>query len=234
MKWKLQLRQVAVAATGAVLATGGVAHAATAKLDFGLAAPTPGTISFAGTTSDPLTGTNIQVDNVVGLNTPLHLAQKSTCVSCLLNFSSGDFTGYNAATKTWTFNGGGAISIIGGIDFTDNTSIPDIATGSTLLSGTFTAASVTKLPTGFYDFRIAAGSFDDTKNSVLLSYYGLPEVSYKGSMNLSFSATPNGTYGFTSTAVRSGDIINAPVPLPAAAWLLASGLIGLAGRRRAA
>ncbi|HEU0049207.1 MAG TPA: hypothetical protein VFQ43_16575, partial [Nitrososphaera sp.] len=40
-------------------------------IDFGLVAPTGGTISYAGGAA-PLLGTNIQVDNVVGLDTPDH------------------------------------------------------------------------------------------------------------------------------------------------------------------
>jgi hypothetical protein len=32
---------------------------------------------------------------------------------------------------------------------------------------------------------------------------------------------------FTSTSVFSGSVVNAPIPLPAAAWLFGTGLLGL-------
>lgn len=227
-------------ATMLLVATG-TAHAAIAQLDFGVVAPTnsllpgsPASISFLGGTGNSLVGKNIEVDNVAGLSTPLHTAQSSTCVLCALNFTTGSFTGYTPATQTWSFNGGGTISIVGGVDFADNTSVADVATGTTLLTGIFTSALVTKLPTGFYDFRIAGGAFDDTKHQSILSYYGLPLTGYQGSFNLSFTATPGANFAFNSVSVYSGDIINTPVPVPAALWLLGSSLIGLAtiARRR--
>jgi len=221
-----------------LIACGGTAHAA-ALLDFGIVAPTNSTllpgpaasISYAGGGA-ALMGSNIEVDNVAGLNVPLHNNAVSTCVLCSVNFTSGAFDSYDAGSQTWTFSGGGAITVVGGVDFSDNTSIADIAPGTTLLTGSFTQASVTKLPTGFFDFRIAAGAFDDSKDAVLLSYYGLPDTAYEGGLNLSFAATPTAGNGFTSTAVYSGDIVNAPVPLPAAVWLLGGAVLSLLPLRR--
>ena len=80
------------------------------------------------------------------------------------------------------------------------------------------------------------GSFSDTKNADLLSYYGLtPGTPFQGALTLLFAATDNGVGSpFTSTSVFSGNVVNAPapVPLPAAALLFGSGLVGLAGAMR--
>lgn len=212
-----------------------------AVIDMGFLLPTPGSIGYAGG-SAPLTGGNIQIDNIIGKDTSLHNNATSTCVSCVVSFMSGSFSSYNPATKTWDFSGGGAISVVGGVDFGDNTSINDIAAGTTLLTGIFQRAAVIKLDTGFFDFRIAAGSFTDTKDATLLAYYGLPtDVPYEGGFNISFSAVQLPNNGFTSTALYSGDlvnspmnstdVVNSPVPVPAAIWLLGSGLLGLVSSR---
>jgi len=37
---------------------------------------------------------------------------------------------------------------------------------------------------------------------------------------------------FTSDQIFSGDIVNQPVPIPAAVWLFGAGLIGLVGVAR--
>lgn len=211
----------------AAAALNGSASAATSQLVFGINPPTSGSISYAGGSS-PLTGTSISVDNIIGINTPNNSSVSSQCISCTLNFSSGSFVNYNAPTQTWNFNGGGAITVTGGVDLGANSSV-DIPVNTTLLSGAFNSASVTKLPTGFFDFRIAAGSFTDMKDAALLAFYGLPiGANYAGGLGLTFSAQGIGN-AFTSTSIFGGSIVNAPVPVPAAIWLMLSALGGLFG-----
>ncbi len=202
-----------------------VGTAQAASLDFGVIAPTTGSLSYAGGAS-PLIGSGIDVDEVVGLGTPSNINVVSTCALCQLDFTTGNSTG------GWTFGAGGTITITGGIDFPDAT--PDIATGSTLLSGTFDGAQIVDIGGGIFEFQIAGASFTDTKHPDLLDFYGLPEIGYLGRLNISFSTTANSGDAFSTSTLYSGDIVNQPVPVPAAVWLFATGLIGLVAvaRRR--
>jgi hypothetical protein len=196
------------------------------EIDFNLSAPTSGTISYGGG-GGALIGSNIEVDNVVGLSTPANANVTSVCLSCLLNFNSGTLTGSGPQNGGWwSFGSGGTISITGGVQLQGGTDIP---LGTTLLTGSFNNAFVQDLGT---QFKVTFGSFTDTKHVDLLSYYGLPLGLYNGALTLLFAAPDNGAgSAFTSTSVFSGNVVNAPapVPLPAAAWLFGSGLIGLAG-----
>src|SRR4249920_1180442 len=205
-----------------------VAPAAMAvELDFNISAPTSGTISYGGG-GGALIGSNIEVDNVVGLSTPANANVTSVCISCLLNFNSGALTGSGPQNGGWwSFGLGGTISITGGVQLQGGT---DISLGSTLLTGSFNNAFVQDLGS---QFKVTFGSFSDTKNADLLSYYGLtPGTPFQGALTLLFAATDNGVgSAFTSTSVFSGNVVNspAPVPLPASAWLFGSALAGLAG-----
>ena len=200
------------------------------ELDFNISAPTSGTISYGGG-SGALIGSNIEVDNVVGLSTPANANVTSVCLSCLLNFNSGTLTGSGSQNGGWwAFGSRGTISITGGVQLQGGT---DILSGSTLLTGSFNNAFVQDLGS---QFKVTFGSFSDTKNADLLSYYGLtPGTPFQGALTLLFAAPDNGAgSAFTSTSVFSGNVVNAPptVPLPAAAWLFGSALVGLAGALR--
>lgn len=189
-----------------------------AQINFNIVAPTTGSISYNGT-GGALIGTNIDVDNVVGLSTPANANVTSTCLTCTLNFTSGLNT--SAGGGTWQFGSGGSISITGGVDFSVGSDIP---VGSTLLTGTFSSATVSD--TGV--FEVTFGSFTDVKHAGLLSYYGMPSGNYDGSLTILFSAVGGPGNAITSTSLFGGSIANvAAVPVPAAAWLFGSGLLGL-------
>jgi hypothetical protein len=224
-------RKLLALSTPIVLALGlSVSNANAAEIDFNIVAPTTGSIDYAGGNAS-LNGTNIDVDSIVGLNTNLNDNVTSACDVCTLNFTTGTFDSYDGTT--WTFMGGGTIEVVGGVDFPDLPASGDVPTGTTLLTGTFNEAKVVELSGGGFEFSIFGGSFTDTKDPDLLSYYGLPtNVDYTGGLNISFDAQTNGGGGFNSTSLFSGDIVNTPVPVPAAAWLLLSALGMFAFARR--
>jgi hypothetical protein len=220
-----------VAAIAFVVSVALVSQAyAAPQLDFGVVAPTGGTISYAGGAT-PLMGSGITVDNVVGLNTPANNNFLAGCVSCVLNFTTGNFTGASAIPPAWNFGPGGTISVVGGVDFNNDNVFNgnDIPAGTTLLSGTFNGPA-TVLSLGG-NMRIAGGAFLDIKDADLAAFYGLnggTGVPYSGFFNLSFNGTGNPGDAFTSSQVLSGDIVNEPVDLPSSLLLLGSGLAGLA------
>ena len=210
-----------------------VAPAAMAvELDFNISAPTSGTITYGGS-GGALVGSNIEVDNVVGLSTPANANVTALCLSCALNFTTGGLTNAGGPGGSnngwWSFGSGGTITITGGVQLQGGT---DIALGSTLLNGSFNSAFVQDL--GVQGFKVTFGTFNDTKNDTLLSYFGLtPGMPFQGALTLLFGSTNPGVGGaFNSTSVFSGNVVNSPVPLPAAALLFGSGLIGLAGALR--
>ena len=84
----------------------------------------------------------------------------------------------------WDLGAGGFIIIIGRIDFPDATT--DIATGTTLLQGTFDSTTVIDVGSGTFEFQILGGAFTDTKHPELLAFYGLPDIGYVGGLNISF------------------------------------------------
>lgn len=205
-------------------------------LDFLVPSSNPGaSISYAGG-SNPLIGTNLAITEVSGLDTPLHNGETLTISGGFLNFTTGDLVYYTAPPpsympKTWIFDGNSSLAAV---TITGEISSLGIVAGSTLMSGSFTGSSVvnqgaTAGPSFFY---VTGSSFTDTKNSLLLAYFGLPDVTCSGNFNIGFyaaNATPPA--GFSSTIVTSGDVINNLVPAPSTILLLGTGLMGLVGLR---
>src|SRR5207249_3437477 len=71
------------------------------SLDFGVIAPTSGSISYAGSAT-PLVGADIQVDNVTGVDgTPANDGVTLLLSNATLNFTTGNFSGSDATT--WFF-----------------------------------------------------------------------------------------------------------------------------------
>lgn len=193
---------------------------ADSTLDFGVIVPTPGTISFAGG-SNPLVGTNIQVDNVTGLPS----GTTYNLIGGTLNFTTGGLTGTDSTH--WFFGGGGTITITATCIDTDmdggSCDASDLTPSGPLMSGSFTSADVSS---NGATFKVAISGFTDSKDASLLALFGLgPNTSFNGNFNIGFSATGLPPSAFTSTRVLSGDVINNVVPEPASLLLLGSGLL---------
>jgi len=224
-------RLLAITALALMLAWGlGVSGAMAWYLDFNVHSENnPGSISYAGGAA-PLEGSGIVVDDVM-----LQDAAYDASISlsgAVLNFVTGNLVSYdNAGTyETWTFGPGGYISIT------------DPQYSAPLMYGSWENAIVMTLyDGGVFSLQLAAGSYLDHKNGLILCGLGLPGYecadalvgNFAGGLNLTFIASVNdNTHAFTSTSVNTGDVPNTPVPVPGAAWLLGSGLLGLLGVRR--
>ncbi len=183
-----------------------------------------GTISYGGGTT-PLVGTGVQALAVVGTGTPSNAGVPHACGGCVLDFTTGNFI--SSGPSSWTFGAGGTITLTGGISG-PGLSIP---IGTTLFAGSFTSNPV--VIQGPLGLRALVAGFSDTKNQTLTDFFGLPNASFGGLVNLSFAAPGNPASGFTSTAVLSGDVANTPTPEPSTLLLIGSGLVGIGvGARR--
>jgi hypothetical protein len=224
------MKKIIAALSLALLLAAGTANA-DMYIDMNIGSPQPNnaSVSFDGVNSDPLIGSNISVAYLLGNETPSNSNTQIALQNAVLNFSTGAFVSLTG--NTWTFGPGGTISVTGG------SSIMGISPSSTLLTGSFNQATVTNLGSGMYQFDIAGGTFSDTKNNLIYSYLGLPlNTVCFGGLNLSFTPNINTTGdAIQSVNVLSGDIYNTPTPttpIPAAAWLFGSGLMGLLGLKR--
>lgn len=190
------------------------------SLDFNIAGPATGTISYNGT-GGPLVGSGISVNTVTGVSTAANSSTALSIVGGLLGWTTGPLTG--TTSSTWSFGGGAgsSLTLTGGI-----TSL-GIASGTTLLSGYWGTASVTSLGN---NFNIAGATFFDYVNPTLAAYFGEPSASaWNGNFNISFAASGAPPAGFASNQVYSGDLVTSvPVSEPASAVLLLLGLFGIA------
>lgn len=205
-------------AFGVLLTTSQAAWAAP-LLDFGVITPNPpsASISYAGGAA-PLIGANIEVDEVVGLGTPLNNNVVTDITSGVLSFTTGNFT--SSTPTTWNFGSGGSITIMGD----DGLGAPGV---TALLSGSFLSAVVTNIGGAF---KIAGSAFLSIVDPDLAAFYGLTGGAtnqFGGSFNLMFVAAGTPPGGFASSQVLSGDIVVSPAPEPGT--LAMAGLAAVGG-----
>lgn len=204
-------------------------------IDFLINSPTGGSIAYAGG-SNPLVGSGIDVDGVVGIyGTPVNNNVAVTCFNCFMSFTTG---GLQSTTPTqWLFNTGGSISLVGSVDTNRNNTLDagDLGglTGTTLFSGYFGGSGPVVLNFGV--FNVTGAAFTSFVNAGLAGLYGLPVPprGFDGNLNLSFFATSTPPSAFTSAGIGSGNVF-ASTPEPAASVLFGTVLVlcGAVLRRR--
>jgi hypothetical protein len=201
-------------------------------LDFNMDAthPAGASLSYAGG-ANPLIASSLGVDTVLGVQTPLNDGVVRNVVGGLLNFTTGNFTGSDA--NSWFFGPGGSFTVTGGVDLTNDGDVldpQDVPAGSTLLTGPFTGTTfIFSLP--FVGIKVTGGPFQDVKDPILTSFYGLgdPSILWVSGFNLSFvsGATPGSSFTVNVPNIGSGDIIDIPViPEPMSLFLFGLGGIG--------
>ncbi|HET7314506.1 PEP-CTERM sorting domain-containing protein [Salinisphaera sp.] len=229
------------AVSAAALALGLSASASASVINFdqaGAASPT-GSISYDGN-GGALIGSGISFDEVSlnGGTVPDGHASTLTCVSCSIDFATGDNISEGLDDNVWSFAGGGYFKLSGTV-MNGNETIAD----GTLFSGVFDGGGSQFVFGTSNDSFTAALSGEDDFNSDLASYFGL-----SGNSGFAFSNTEialgNATFGdngsFDSGLLRNADVTveassqDVPEPSPLAMFAIGLALVagGLGFRRK--
>lgn len=206
-----------VAALFVSLAANALALPATPDvIDFLITSDNGGSLTW-DTTSDRLIGGGINIATVQSQTLPdlIDVVGPIPCPACVLSFATGSHTT------------GGDFS--GGLD---DSAIIITAGGTPIMVGKFTDGYVISTKAGI--FNILGAGFVDIKAPEFASLMGFsPDIkSWTGALNLQFASTAGFKPGVSFSGM-SGDVTNTPatppseVPVPGAAWLFGSGLIGL-------
>jgi len=222
-----------------LISSAGGAHA-DMTIAYTLAGAANSTVSCTSQNWDVI-GSGIAVTNVTGYNTPQNPGINLPISSGFLSFTTAPMTGssFSNGLGTWNFGSGGTFNVTGGIPAISALN----SNNSALISGSFNNATVQEFALGQYEFFITGASLNATDNANIYNYYGLPSGA---TSSIAFELTFNGqntvnnhgqVTGFTSlNTTWSGILEDAPTltatPIPAAAYLFGSGLMGLAGIRR--
>jgi hypothetical protein len=221
---------LAVLFMAALISSPGAARASL-YLDYQLAGnQSSGSAYYNPAADSALHGTNISVVSLYGNETPLNSGVSQGIQSGLLSFTTGGLSGTSTIgnTTVWNFGTPGSLTLTGGI------SALGIASGSNLLTGAFTSATATQINYGYFKFDLVFTSFGGTSNQTINNYFGVLPGTNPDTMTMTFYANAINGGGFRSTNIVSGNITDnpTPAPIPAVAWLLGTGLMGLAGLRR--
>jgi hypothetical protein len=170
-------------------------------------------VQFAGGAA-PLTGTNIRISKITGIDTPLNSGVELDCSLCTLDFVTGAYLGDLLFVSGWS-EVGSSLEITGRVNL-DADAAFEIPFGSTLLAGAF-ESTVFDAHLGVFNFVAAMTS--GSNHSLLNSFFGVASDFGPNSFTLNFTATGVLPDPISSTTIIGGRITN--VPEPADLWLLA-------------
>ena len=196
-----------------------------------------GTVSFAGGNGG-VTATGVIFTQVIGVDTPLNPGVVLFCSpgNCLLDFTTG--ANSQLGPPVYTFDGGGTVTMTGGLNTAaDGSGIQIVPAGTALVvNGSFQGPEVV-LANVAESNLLFIGAGTDSKDTTLAAFYGLVNPFGFATTELSLGgATIDPITGTFTATVTDADFQNtAVVPLPPTGLLVGLGLLlmgSAAGLRR--
>lgn len=175
-----------------------------------------GTLSYGGE-GGPLVGLDIAFSTIQGIDTPLFPGVTIGCTGCMLSFTTG--LNLTESATSWSWDGGGTFTIMGGIP------AAGIPAGSVILSGTFFSPVTAAKPGGQINI---SGAGMDTKHDLLAAFFGLENPFEFSQTEITVNPTAVfANFGFDGLNANADMTNTAVTPEPGSFTLIMLGLLGL-------